>query len=126
MIRDYLVEIEASVREVRAETATLASREKVAYDLHRQNLWRFFGNDPERIDSYHSCWGCLMEPPQHPLPCGHMLCTFCVQMLGHVTDKNTVTVDLCPFESKASRIISPCSIRFKPDFAGIRILSLDG
>ncbi|KAF7502349.1 hypothetical protein GJ744_006003 [Endocarpon pusillum] len=127
MIRNHLVDIEASVREIPTEAnMTANNREKVAYELHRQSLMNFFGNDPERIEGYYSCYGCLMEVPQHPLPCGHMLCTSCVQMLGHVTDKNTVTVDFCPFESRVSSNLTPCSIRFKPDFAGIRILSLDG
>lgn len=127
MIRNHLVDMESLVRESRAEAGMTGSpNHKVAYELHRRNLITFFGNDPQRIKGYHSCYSCLMETPQHPLACGHMLCRPCVQMLGHVTDKNTVTVDSCPFESKAWKKISPCSIRFKPEFAGIRILSLDG
>ena len=127
MTRDHFVQIEASAQEARTEAGVRSSTgEKFAYELHRQPLTRFFGTYGEHTPGRHSCYGCLMEVPQHPLPCGHMLCSPCVRMLGRPTDKNTVTVDFRPFDSKAVRKLNPCSIRFKPDFAGIRILSLDG
>lgn len=127
MTREHFVQIEASAQEARTEAGMLSStREKVVYELHRQHLMRFFGNFEHRMPGQYSCYGCLMEVPQHPLPCGHMLCTSCVRMLGRTTDKNTVTVDFCPFDNEVARKVNPCSIRFKPDFAGIRILTLDG
>lgn len=127
MTREHFVRIEASAQEARTEAGSQSrTREKVAYELHRQHLMGFFENFEDHIPGRYTCYGCLMEVPQHPLPCGHMLCTSCVRMLGRPTDKNTVTVDFCPFDSKSVRKVNPCSIRFKPDFAGIRILSLDG
>lgn len=127
MTREHFVQIESSAQEARTEAGMRSStREKVVYELHRQHLMRFFGDFGDHIPDRYSCYGCLMEVPQHPLPCGHMLCTSCVRMFGRSTDETTVTIDFCPFDSKSVRNVNPCSIRFKPDFAGIRILSLDG
>lgn len=127
MTREYLIKIDACVQNFQPETSKLFStRDAAAYELHRSHLEKFFGEHQKFEPARRSCYGCLMEIPQHPLPCGHMLCTACVQMLGRTTDKNTVTVNYCPFEDKGQRQITSCHIRFKPRFAGIRILSLDG
>lgn len=126
-VRSALLDNDAYVQNSQSEPTTLAkAREKAAYTLHQSHLMKYFGERPKFEPGRNSCYGCLMEIPQHPLPCGHMLCTACVHMIGRTTDKNTVTVDYCPLETKANRQVISCHIRFKPEFAGVRILSLDG
>lgn len=126
-VRDKLVEIEAKLRDTNEEPVVHAdSRDQAAAQLHKRHLMAYFGEHETRIQGYNSCYACLMEAPQHPMACGHMLCRACVRMLGNKTDKDTVTIDFCPLERHQDRQVRPCSIRFKPDFAGIRILSLDG
>ena len=126
-VRERLIEIEAKLRDAKEEPTIHANtREQAATQLHKVHLMAYFGERETRIRGYNSCYACLMEVPQHPLACGHMLCRACVRMLGNMTDKHTVTIDFCPMEPYKDRQVRPCSIRFKPDFAGIRVLSLDG
>lgn len=129
--RAFYIEHEKKLQRTCSEARNNADRDKVAYELHRNNLIEFFENHGKTVEGRQTCYGCLMEVPQHLLPCNHMLCTACIKMLGRITDKNTYTVDFCHFETRAARASSSnssarISIRFKPEFAGIRILSLDG
>lgn len=102
--------------------------QQFAYDFHRDNLSAYFGSFEEDIVGANNmtCYGCLMEVPQHALPCGHVLCTNCVKMFGQETDSHTVTMNFCPIARRNSPTFVPISIRFKPAFAGVRVLSLDG
>jgi hypothetical protein len=77
----------------------------------------------------------LREMPEHPLPCGHVLCTPCVRTYSELDmkregmqqkDKNFIRLDRCPLHLRYLRFTDPWFLKFKPDLAGVRILSLDG
>ena len=103
-----------------------ASEERIALDLHLENLNRFFhsvGPATGKV-SHSKCFSCLMEVPEHPLPCGHVLCDQCVEAYGRPR-KRSVSMTCCPLHRDSSQWIRPAVIRRKPDGAGVRILSLD-
>jgi len=66
-----------------------------------------------------------MDVPEHPLPCGHVLCTACVKAYG-TQAKSTVSLPYCPLHREATRWAKPALIKFKPAGAGVRVLALDG
>ncbi len=72
-----------------------------------------------------ACFCCLRKIPQHPLPCGHVLCTPYVKEYGNRAE-NAVHIAYCPFHPHDQRLVAPWTVHFKPDLAGVRILSLDG
>ena len=77
--------------------------------------------------SHSICLSCLFEPPEHTLPCGHILCTPCLKAYGHPRGKTLVEIRGCPIEPAASRRrFVPWRIFLKPAAAGVRILTLDG
>lgn len=61
---------------------------------------------PERFCSHTFCLACLMNPAEHALPCGHVICGFCVENYGHqcANDSNDIEMHGCPFENKHSPI----------------------
>jgi hypothetical protein len=102
--------------------------EAAVVEIHSQQTRDFFdkiGNVSQFI-SHLACFSCLRELPEHPLPCGHVLCTPCVEAYGKRSGKSTMTIESCPLHSSATRWITPWEINIKPEYAGVRILSLDG
>lgn len=102
----------------------------IPYALHRTRLARFYtsfdGFTATSFQSLTSCFSCLMEVPQHPLQCGHTLCANCIRAYGRVQDRNSVVMDYCPLHERDTRKSPSWVVHFKPDFAGVRILTLDG
>jgi len=99
--------------------------EQAATDLHRQLMEEFYSN-MGNLDAYtnHSaCFCCLRELPEHPLPCGHVLCTPCVKSFYAKKDNVSYTMDHCPLHPDQKW---EWRIPIKPRLAGVRILSLDG
>jgi hypothetical protein len=95
--------------------------------LHARNISSFYravGAAPS-YNSHTTCLCCLMRPPEHVLRCGHVLCTECVKAFGTVRNC-TMEMKKCPLHIDGCKWKNPCRIRIKPDFAGVRILSLDG
>jgi hypothetical protein len=96
--------------------------------LHQQNLDDFYRH--LRVgEHYHllaTCICCLTEVPQHLLPCGHVLCTSCVKDFGHRRDEYCISIERCPLHPDDADGSFDWQVRFKPNFAGVRILSLDG
>ncbi|KAK4504134.1 hypothetical protein PRZ48_005049 [Zasmidium cellare] len=101
--------------------------ERIALDLHGEYLNQFFEavGPASSICSHATCFCCLMDVPEHPLPCGHVLCTACIKAYGKQT-KSNVVVPCCPLHIESTRWAKPTVIKFKPPGAGVRILSLDG
>ncbi|KAI9691461.1 MAG: hypothetical protein M1822_007532 [Bathelium mastoideum] len=134
-LKNRLQEIEAEFQEKR--NATMPKNDNpltvndrtLAYDLHKKCMARFFhsyeGYSASKFISLTTCYCCLMEVPEHPLQCGHVLCTRCVKAYGHQHDSHSMLMDYCPLHS-TQRFDRPWIIHFKPDYAGVRILTLDG
>jgi hypothetical protein len=110
--------------------ATAADLE--AASIHRDSLHRFYtdiadkGNIFERFSSHTVCYSCLLEPPEHTLPCGHVLCTPCVKMFGGSQDPTEIEIRECPLEGKTRHGHWPWKLHTKPKTAGVRVLVLDG
>jgi hypothetical protein len=97
-----------------------------ANEIHRREIqpsYRRLGQ-AEAFKNHLTCFCCLREMPEHPLPCGHVLCERCVVAHGREKDQNTIEIKNCPLEG--SQFPTPWHVRSKPVNAGVRILSLDG
>ncbi|KAI0474210.1 hypothetical protein F4859DRAFT_521928 [Xylaria cf. heliscus] len=73
-----------------------------------------------------ACFCCLFGQAEHPLPCGHVLCTECIHTYGYAMDANWIELPECPFACRGNRRATPCVIHMKPKLAGIRVVTLDG
>lgn len=104
---------------------------QAAAEIHKDLVMIHFfehaarGRDNSFI-SHSTCFSCLFEPPEHVLPCGHVLCTLCLRAYGKSRGKMEVEIKGCPMEKLISRRHQSCKVLLKPAAAGIRILTLDG
>lgn len=104
---------------------------EAAADIHKNTVMVHFYNHSARgradaFISHSTCFSCLFEPPEHALPCGHILCSSCLQAYGHARDRLVVELDGCPIESLSRPRYGLWRVFLKPAAAGIRILTLDG
>ncbi|KAJ8113331.1 hypothetical protein OPT61_g4511 [Boeremia exigua] len=119
-----------SVSSGHAETATV---EQILNDLHRKRITRLYDalGSARKFVSHATCLCCLMQAPLHALPCGHTLCTPCVRSYGTALEgssksRDILDMEFCPLHPNSDHWPSPYYVRFKPDHAGVRLLSLDG
>ena len=106
------------------------SQEQTAMRIHKNSvltpLFRHVKTS-EHYVSHSTCFSCLIAPPQHALPCGHVICTPCLQATGVTKGKTVVEVQACPlWHERPTTWNRPWQIVFKPASAGVRILTLDG
>lgn len=101
--------------------------EKAAEKLHLNRMNEFYANlgPLETYMNHSACFCCLRELPEHPLPCGHVLCTPCVKSYARQKNRVTYAMDCCPLHEKL-KWDQEWEIPLKPHLAGIRVLSLDG
>jgi len=107
------------------------SQDIAAAEIHRDDVMAHFYSDGPKggvrtVHSHSVCFTCLFEPPEHSLPCGHILCTPCVKTYGRVKSATLIEVYECPMEVSAIGRSQPWTIHLKPGAAGIRVLTLDG
>jgi hypothetical protein len=104
------------------------TNEKRVLRLHSSEMAKFYGEfGPARdLRSHTACFSCLMEMPKHVLPCSHVLCTSCIKGYGKREDGFDYVMSSCPLHADQHPWSSPFVVKFKPDFAGVRLLSLDG
>nr|POE62816.1 calcium-independent phospholipase a2-gamma [Quercus suber] len=121
--RDFSYELE----QVSNEDVQAIPEERIALDLHIEYLNQFYESvgPATAICSHATCFCCLMDVPEHPLPCGHVLCTACIKAYGK-QGKSFVTLTCCPLHRESTKWAKPALIKFKPANAGVRVLSLDG
>ena len=102
---------------------------QTAFNIHRdvvlQTFYLSLGGAHQFL-SHSACFCCLVSPPEHVLPCGHVLCSHCLS--AHATNFKGTILELssCPLEGKVSEWSSPWQISLHPSSAGVRILTLDG
>jgi len=95
---------------------------------HRSYLLGFVGKIGIEIGyiSHTTCLSCLMEVPEHTMPCGHVICSACVQDFGRIENGSTLVMDSCPLHRELQWTGSRALATLNPQFAGTRILALDG
>jgi hypothetical protein len=107
---------------------------QAAAEIHRDDVMAWFfrhvsGNGrAAQYNSHSVCLCCLLRPPEHALPCGHVLCTNCVSIYGHARpgSRTEIEIEYCPLEVRSVRTFQPWRVYLKPDAASVRILTLDG
>ena len=111
-------------------TVTLDNELDAITDLHSHNVNHFFQRlgGASNFVSHSTCFCCLRDLAEHPLPCGHILCSACIKHYGrqHAKVAELFTIDACPLHEFDTKFPTPWEIQFKPPSAGVRILSLDG
>jgi predicted acylesterase/phospholipase RssA len=107
---------------------------QAAAEIHRDDVMAWFyrhvslDGRAAQYNSHSVCLCCLLRPPEHPLPCGHVLCTHCISVYGHSRpgSRTEIEIEYCPLEVQSVRTFHPWRVHLKPDAAGVRILTLDG
>jgi hypothetical protein len=106
------------------------SKEDARVKVTRQHLARlrnFFSKTRLDTTIFHTtCLCCLHDPPEHKLPCSHLICTPCARDFGQVNDDHVLTIDICPLHESHDWNSPQQLTRLQPPSAGLRILSLDG
>lgn len=116
---------------IRREEAQGIPKDKAAAEIHRQSVMLPFFEHASRGEvrkfvSHTVCFSCLIQPPEHALPCGHIICTSCLKTYGRAHLDHYVEISACPMEKSDKRFRSTWRIFLKPPSCGIRVLSLDG
>lgn len=126
LLREKVQSIQDTINAKLLEDRRL-TEDRLTSDVHRQNMQEFYRRlgGAERFNSHSTCFCCLREMPENPLPCGHVLCTPCAIAYGSRKRGCVIQLDACPLHS-AEHFRSPWYIKYKPELAGVRILSLDG
>lgn len=107
------------------------SEVQAAAEIHQGNVLDHFFDHTARgrannFISHSTCFSCLFEPPEHALPCGHVLCTPCLMAYGKPRGKMVVEMTGCPMETLLTPRHQVWNVLLKPAAAGLRILTLDG
>lgn len=132
---DWLQYLRSSVLEIEkglsSEMITSRSREIVIITkIHQGNVNSFYHRvgGAQRFISHSTCFCCLRELAEHPLPCGHVLCSACIKGYGkaHSELSGSYTVASCPLHDFETVFRAPSEVLFKPPLAGVRVLALDG
>lgn len=98
---------------------------RAAVGLHSEALIEFFSRSSsgQQCFSNSTCFGCLMAIPETPLPCGHAFCKSCISEHGETSNDLATYLKHCPLHPQET---FDWEVQQKPEFAGIRILTLDG
>lgn len=127
LVFEALEKLLAKLR-VRIMADSSVPEEKVAAQLHRESVMLHFYKHIDDVRnkslvSHSTCFSCLMSPPQHALPCGHILCTPCLSAYG-TQERDAIEISSCPMHLDTT--FRSWKIFLKPEAAGVRILTLDG
>jgi len=126
MLNDNLEHIREQMD--RMITGEIAMEEELAAEvLHLKRMNEFYSNlgDLSSYMNHSACFCCLRELPEHPLPCGHVLCSPCVKSYARRKNRVTYGMESCPLH-EANKWDQEWEIPIKPHLAGVRILTLDG
>jgi predicted acylesterase/phospholipase RssA len=116
---------------VKARSEDAATEEHAAAEVHRDFVLPLFfrhasRENTESFASHTVCYCCLFEPPEHALPCGHIICTRCLKTFGRQHLRGYVEISECPLEPKEQRFRRVWQVYLKPPSCGVRVLCLDG
>ena len=134
-LNESLKELHSKVREggeIEAQAAAAIHKDTVMMhfykhaDKHAQQANAASEADAGPFISQSTCFSCLVEPPEHALPCGHILCAPCIRAFGRTRARNVVEINECPIESLTKPRNHLWKVFLKPADAGTRILTLDG
>ena len=108
--------------------SNFTTEDNAASELHRDYMASFYHRfrPASHFVSHLTCFSCLREPPEYPLPCGHVLCRPCVQSFGKPRGRGLIQLRDCPFHDAETRWQDPYLVTIKPPLAGTRVLALDG
>jgi hypothetical protein len=128
-----IAEFDNGLQRALSGVSEIASAEEVLLTIHSDRMTQLYDELGSADDfiSHTTCLCCLMQVPQYTLPCGHTLCTPCIRsygvpVRGSSKAKNVLDMEYCPLHPDKEGWPSPYIIRFKPEHAGVRLLSLDG
>lgn len=126
VLQKNLEEIHQEVQE--RTPSSHGDEKKSASIVHLELINNFYSTlgSAEIFKSHSTCFGCLREYPEHPLPCGHALCALCIESYGQTQSSGQIILESCPLHQRDTRWLDPCQIRMKPRLAGLRVLALDG
>lgn len=125
-IQDHLSEFQKELKAI-IDKPHQETEEDMMWKLHTRHLRSFYGDTAHLFISHSTCFTCLMAVPEHVLPCGHVLCSRCIRNHGKQrSSKVVLELSSCPLHEPDTQWQTPWVIRFKPDFAGVRLLCLDG
>lgn len=98
---------------------------ETAVKMHSVELNEFFSqlSGGRLCVSNSTCFGCLMAIPEIPLACGHAFCKLCISEHGDDSSDTAVHMRACPLHVLEE---FDWEVSQKPEFAGVRILTLDG
>jgi hypothetical protein len=66
--------------------------------------------DVRSLTSQTVCFSCLMKPPQHELPCGHIFCKACISRCGTRGPDLCFEVSVCPIEGGENCFVPSCKV----------------
>lgn len=126
LIRDHIEQLDCQSQMV----AIGGDEANYIINLHGRVMSDFFKSlgNVARLKSRTTCLCCVRHIPEHILPCGHVLCKYCIQSFGRNEGQGVFSLDYCPLHLVESRTRWPSAarIRFKPQDAGVRVMCLDG
>lgn len=109
------------------ESKGTAVEQEVAARLHGTRILRPFFRRWKGVDkfiSHSACLACLVSPGEHSLPCGHVLCTPCLEDFGIARGPTLIEMKFCPLHDHETSF--RWLVTITPPNAGIRILNIDG
>lgn len=126
-LRRRLDQIRQTLQQEALSTEGLSEHD-LAPRLHLRYMNEFYSSlgSASLYLSQSACFCCLREMAQHPLPCGHVLCTKCIKAHGTVTENYWIHLSHCPLHKAETDWSDPFLVQLKPDTAGVRVLTLDG
>ncbi|OAL51396.1 FabD/lysophospholipase-like protein [Pyrenochaeta sp. DS3sAY3a] len=132
MIREEIIRLDKEVQLALARPSEITQLASVLARTHSKQLASVYEQLGPAVQfrSNSTCLCCLINTPQHLLPCGHSLCSSCVRSYGIAPAKSSgvstvVSLTSCPLHPSTSWPDTHI-VHFKPDHAGLRLLSLDG
>jgi hypothetical protein len=133
----WMMDLEMDVRSLhkkfetaRAPSDTARSDEKVLLRLHSRLMAKLYWRLGCEFINHSFCVCCFTMIAEYTLPCGHVLCGICIKAFSDgLPCEGLYRLSQCPLHvrrTSRNQWVPPCMIRFKPQGAGIRALSLDG